>query len=93
MTKLPDIIPISDLRQDAAKILRKIHNSQEPMVITQRGRAAAVMLSVESFERSQREREILYLLAKGEREIAADAGHDLEEVLAQVDALLASETK
>jgi prevent-host-death family protein len=93
MTKLPDIIPISDLRQDAAKILQKVHSSKEPLVITQRGRAAAVMLSVESFERSQREREILYLLAKGEREIAADAGHDLEEVLAQVDAILASEPK
>ena len=50
MGKLMDIIPVSDLRQDAAKILKQLKDSKEPLIITQRGRAAAVMLSVESFE-------------------------------------------
>lgn len=93
MGKLPDIVPVSDLRQDAANILHKLHKSRGPLIITQRGRAAAVMLSVELFERSEREKEILYLLAKGEREIAAGVGVDLDEVLAKVDAMLASESK
>ena len=58
MGKLPNIVPISDLRQDAAKVLKQVRESQEPLIITQRGRAAAVMLSVESFERSERDNEL-----------------------------------
>jgi DNA-binding CsgD family transcriptional regulator len=41
------------------------------------------------YEKSRQEREILKLLAKGEREIAAGKGYDLNDVLAQADALLA----
>ena len=39
--------------------------------MTQRGKPAEVLLSVNAYERSQQEREILKLLALGEREIAA----------------------
>jgi hypothetical protein len=46
------------------------------------------MLSVESYERSEHERQLLLMLARGEREIAAGAGHDLASVLAEADALL-----
>ena len=91
MGKLLNIIPVSDLRQDAAKVLKRVKDSREPVVITQRGRAAAVMLSVEAFEQSERDRELLRLLAKGEREIEAGEGHDLDSVLAVADALLAEE--
>ena len=88
MGKVLNIIPISDLRQDAAKVLKLVRESKEPLVITQRGRAAAVMLSVESYEQSERDRELLRLLAKGEKEIAAGEGHDLDSVLADADAIL-----
>jgi prevent-host-death family protein len=91
MGRLLNIIPVSDLRQDAAKVLKRVKDSREPVVITQRGRAAAVMLSVEAFEQSERDRELLRLLAKGEREIEAGEGHDLDSVLAEADALLAEE--
>ena len=88
MGKLMNIIPVSDLRQDAAKVLKRIRDSRDPIVITQRGRAAAVMLSVQAFEQSERDRELLLLLAKGDREIEAGQGHDLDSVLAEADALL-----
>ena len=64
MSKVPSIVPISDLREDAANILSRMKNSHEPVVITQRGRAAAVMVSIEEYERSTHEREILRLLAR-----------------------------
>ena len=92
MGKLLNIIPVSDLRQDAAKVIKRIKDSREPIVITQRGRAAAVMLSVEAFEQSERDRELLRLLAKGEKEIEAGEGHDLESVLAEADAILSEES-
>jgi len=91
MGKLLDIIPVSDLRQNAAKILKQLKDSKEPLIITQRGRAAAVMLSVETFERSEHNKELLRLLAKGEREIGIGEGYDLESVLAEADSILTVE--
>lgn len=85
MARVPDIVPVSDFRQGAAAILRKIRDSKEPVVVTQRGRAAAVLLSVEEYERREHEFEILRLLAQGEREIAAGVGFTLSEVLAEAD--------
>jgi len=93
MPRVPHIIPITDLRQDAAAALKRVRTSKQPLVITQRGRAAAVMLSVEAFEQAEHERQLLLLLARGEKEIAAGDGYDLDEVLREADALLARGSK
>jgi len=89
MAKIPDIIPITDLRQDAAAALKRVKSSKQPVVITQRGRAAAILLSMETYERREHESQLLRLLARGEQEIAAGKGYDLDVVLAEADALLA----
>jgi len=91
MRKLSNIIPVSDLRQDAAKLLRELNKNKEPLIITQRGRATAVMIGVEAYEKSEHEKELLWLLAKGERDIELGEGYDLDAVLSEADALLARE--
>jgi prevent-host-death family protein len=88
MARVPEIIPISDLRQRAADVLRKVRDSDEPLVITQRGRPAAVMLSVHAYEQAEKERDLLLLLARGDKEMAAGDGVELAEVLAEADNLL-----
>ena len=91
MSKTPKIIPISDLRQDASGVIKRMAASRDPLFITQRGRAAAVMVSMKEYEHTQHELEILRLLARGERDIEAGVGFDLEAVLAEADALLAEQ--
>ena len=93
MAKVPDIIPITDLRQDAAAALKRVKSSKQPVVITQRGRAAAILLSMEAYERSENERQLLRLIARGEQEIAAGLGFDLGAVFAEADALLSGYSK
>jgi len=92
MGKLSNIIPVSDLRQDTARLLKKLKKTKEPFIITQRGRATAVMIGVDAYEKSEHEKELLRLLAKGDREIEIGEGYDLDTVLAEADALLAKET-
>ncbi len=91
MGKLSNIIPISDLRKDAANILKQLKNQKDPLIITQRGRAAAVMIGVDAYEKYEHEKELLFLLAKGDREIEMGEGYDLDTVFAEADALLATE--
>ena len=92
MSRVPMIVPVSDLRQDAASVLKNIRSSKEPLVITQRGRATAVILSLEAYEQSEHERQLLLLLARGEKEISEGEGYSLESVLSEADALLNRET-
>ena len=91
MGKLINILPVSDLRQDAAKVLKQLRENKDPIIITQRGRAAAVIIGVEAYEKSEREKELLRLLAKGDRETETGEGYNLDTVLAEADLLLSSE--
>ena len=79
--KIPGIIPVTDLRQDAAAVLKKLKDSADPLVVTQRGRAIAVIQSVDAYEKSEHERELLRALAVGEKEIAEGEGHSLSSVM------------
>jgi prevent-host-death family protein len=89
MKALPELVPITDLRQDAAAVLDAVRTARQPVVITQRGRAAAVLLSIDAYERGEREKQLLRALARGEKEIAAGLSFGLDEVMAEADALLA----
>ena len=92
MGKLSNIIPVGDLRQDTARQLKQLKNSKEPLVITQRGRATAVMFGVDAYEKFEHEKGLLHLLARGDREIEIGKGYDLKKtVLAEADALFAKE--
>lgn len=88
MDKIPNIVPITDLRQDATAIVKRVTKMREPLIITQRGRAAAVMVSIEEYEHSRHEIELLRLLAQGEIEIEAGKGYGLDVVLSEADNLL-----
>ena len=89
MATLPAVIPVTDLRQDAAGVLKRVAASENPIIVTQRGRSAAVLMSTAAYERAEHEREILRLLAQGEKEIAAGKGHDMDAVLREADQILA----
>ena len=88
MAAIPNIVPISDLRQDASALVKRVIDSREPVFITQRGRAAAVMLSMQTYTQTQQTLEILRMLAHGEAELEAGIGFNLEDVFADADALL-----
>ena len=81
MAKPSKVVSLSELRSEPAAVLRRVRGAREPVVITERGRASAVILSAASFARRERELEILRELARGEREIRAGRGFTLSRVL------------
>ncbi|HYN88162.1 MAG TPA: type II toxin-antitoxin system Phd/YefM family antitoxin [Ardenticatenaceae bacterium] len=48
-----DVLPISELRLRAAQVIKKIQDTQRPLIITQYGRAVAVLLDVNQFQSLQ----------------------------------------
>ena len=90
MSKHAEEMPATELAQGMEAVLDGLKASNLPLIITEDGRPSAVMVSVTAYERAERERQILLLLARGEREIARSQGHDLDDVLAEADAILAN---
>ena len=48
-------------------------------------------MSTEAYEKAEYDRQLLLLLARGDKEIAVGKGYDLESVMAEADRLLAED--
>lgn len=46
---MKNIIPVTDLQRQAAQILKDVNATSEPVIITQRGRATAVIISAKRY--------------------------------------------
>jgi prevent-host-death family protein len=49
MDTVPELVPISEIRKRQSEILVQLHDN--PVILTQRGRAAAVLVSPEQWNR------------------------------------------
>ncbi|MCL5058901.1 MAG: type II toxin-antitoxin system Phd/YefM family antitoxin [Actinobacteria bacterium] len=82
---MPNIRPISDLRNNANDISEFCHKSREPIFITKNGVGDMVVMSVETYERQQALISLYIKLAGAEEEIANGAeGEDFFEVAKQL---------
>ena len=59
------IVPLGEFKSQAARLLRKLGDSGEPVVITQNGRPAGVLLSPREFDRIQELQRFLESIAAG----------------------------
>lgn len=64
-----DIRPISYIKTNAAEMLRRVNETQKPIVITQNGQAKAVLVDTRSYQDLVNAVGILKLLSQGERNI------------------------
>jgi len=54
-----DIKPLSEVRNGMATYIKQIHETKRPLIITQRGKSAAVLVDVHEFERMQEKIELI----------------------------------
>jgi len=59
------IVPLGEFKAQAAKLLKRVGESGEPMVITQNGRPAGVLLSPREYDRIQERQRFLESIAAG----------------------------
>lgn len=68
--KPENIVPITELKRDAAALVERATEEQNPIIITQNGRATAVLQDIHSFARERDAFAMLKLCLQGERDIA-----------------------
>jgi prevent-host-death family protein len=57
---------VTTLKRQATKILSELHESKEPVLITEHGKPSAYLVDFEDFESQQRRMRILEGIARGE---------------------------
>jgi prevent-host-death family protein len=69
--KLENIVPITDLRRDAAGLVERATDEQSPIIITQNGRATAVLQDIHTYNRERQTFAMMSLCMQGMDDIAA----------------------
>ncbi len=68
MNYIDAIEPVTVLKTRSADLIRRARDSGQPVVITQNGKATAVLQDVESYQRERQALLMLKYLARGDRD-------------------------
>ena len=79
-----DIKPVSEFRANAAELIEQVRSSGRPLVLTQRGHSAAVVLDVENYEQMVEEIELLRDVRTAVKQIEAGKGVSNREAKAEL---------
>ncbi|MEL6338555.1 MAG: type II toxin-antitoxin system Phd/YefM family antitoxin [Myxococcota bacterium] len=75
-----DIVPVSDFKARASEWLRRIASSGHPLVITQNGKPAGVLLSPAAFDELAERQQFIAAVQEGMADEQAGRSHTSEEV-------------
>jgi len=67
---IPSSKPVTDIKRHATEIIERLQRDKRPILITQHGRSAAVLLDVETYDSLNRRLALLEGIARGERAFA-----------------------
>jgi prevent-host-death family protein len=79
-----DIVPLSDFKARASELLKKLAETGAPMVITQNGRAAGVLLSPAEFDALTERARFINAVAEGMDDLRSGRVVPHESMVAEV---------
>ena len=83
-----DVQPLSAFRANAAGFLDQVRSTKRPLVLTQHGKSAAVVLDVDQYEALVDEIEVIRDIRQAKEELARGEGIPHDEVVAALRARL-----
>ncbi len=85
-----DLVPVNEFRANLASWLDQPSKTGRPVVLTQRGKAAAVLVSPVMLDELEERRAVVNEVLEGLSQVAAGEVVEDEEVWAEVEARLAA---
>lgn len=76
-----DIRPAADLKKKSSQFLKQVQMTRRPILLTQKGKPAAVLVDVKEFANQLASKRLARLLKQAEKEIAEGKGRDIDEFL------------
>ena len=84
-----DIVPFSECRKNLSALINRPRETHRPILITQNGRATSYLIDAEDFDNLMERIELSRDIATSRRELAEGKGIPHEQVLKEMDNLLA----
>ena len=81
---LPDVRPVSDLRQNMAEIMESIDTENRPVILTKHGRGRYVLLSIEDYNAITATNALYEAIYEGIADIEAGRVSDFREFARQL---------
>lgn len=78
------IEPVTTLKTKSAELIRRARDTGQPIVITQNGKATAVLQDVESFQRQREALLLLKFVAAGDQQIGDGEGVPQRKAAARI---------
>ncbi|MDA8020344.1 MAG: type II toxin-antitoxin system Phd/YefM family antitoxin [Thermoanaerobaculia bacterium] len=81
-----DIVPLAKFKSQASQIFRQLRDEKRPVVVTQHGQPAAVLITPEEFDRLQEHDRFLAAVQEGLADSEAGRLIEDEDLAADLDA-------
>ncbi|MDR0663755.1 MAG: type II toxin-antitoxin system Phd/YefM family antitoxin [Spirochaetaceae bacterium] len=79
-----DIKPISYIKTNAAEMMKYVNERKNPIVITQNGEAKAVLVDIETYQKTQDAFALLNIIKMGENDIKNGRTKPVDEVFSNL---------
>ena len=89
-----NIRPLTDFRNKMKEYIKELNEHKKPIILTQHGKSAAVLLSAEKFQEMQDEIEFMRKVARGLEDFKSGHLHSIRDTFDKVDKIIdAAETQ
>lgn len=83
-----DLVPVNEFRSNMASYLQKLAESGRPVVLTQRGRAAAVLIDPAMMDEFEESREVVRKVVRGLEDGVAGRTVDSDALFAELEDII-----
>jgi prevent-host-death family protein len=85
---LSNIRPLTDFRKNMKEYISELNASKQPIILTQHGKSAAVLLNAEKFQEMQDQIEFMRKVAVGLEDYKQGHVHSFEKTFAELDEII-----
>lgn len=80
-----NIEPLSEFRKKSADFIKRLKKEKQPIVLTQHGKSAAVIMDVSEYERFNRKMEMLEDLLEAKLQVEKGQVYTMDEAKERID--------
>src|SRR5699024_9238026 len=80
-----DIEPLSEFRKKSADFIKRLKKDKQPIVLTQHGKSAAVLMDVTEYERFSKKLKLLEDLLEAKQQVQQGETYTMEEAQNRID--------
>ena len=80
-----DIEPLSEFRKRSADFIKRLKEEKQPIILTQHGKSAAVLMDVSEYERRTKKMELLEDLLEAKQQVEHGETYSMDEARERIE--------